>query len=290
MKRILITGAGSYIGCAVKAYLARWPERYQVDTLSLRGDDWKNADFRGYDALLHMAGLVHQKKTKDDPAYRDLYRQVNVDLAVETARKAKTEGVGQFLFMSSESVYGLTAPLGKRVVITKDTPLNPKDNYGISKAQAEARLEELAGDDFKLAILRPPIVYGKGCRGNYVTMEKLAQKLPVFPKVDNQRSMIYIENLAELIRLLIEDRASGIFCPQNKEYANTSDVVSRIAHARGRNLILVGGMTWGLKLLRHATPLVDKAFGSLCYDMELSRYSADYCVKSLSESISETEA
>lgn len=290
MKKILITGAGSYIGGAVEAHLARWPEEYQVNTLSVRGEAWKDTSFQGYDAVLHVAGIVHQKKTKDDPAYRDLYRQVNVDLAVETARKAKAEGVGQFLFMSSESVYGLSAPLGKKVVITRDTPLRPVDNYGASKAQAEAELGKLAGENFRLAILRPPIVYGKGCRGNYVTMTKLAQKLPVFPKVDNQRSMVYMENLAELIRLLIDDRAAGIFCPQNNEYANTSDMVSQIAHAHGRNLILVGGMAWALKLLGRLTPMVDKAFGSLCYDRDLSRYPREYCLKTLSESIAETES
>ena len=290
MKKILITGAGSYIGGSVGEYLARWPEDYQVDTLSVRGEEWKNTSFQSYDAVLHVAGIVHQKKTKDDPACWEQYRQVNVDLAVETARKAKAEGVGQFLFMSSESVYGLSAPLGKQVVITRETPLHPVDNYGRSKAQAEAELEKLSGEDFRLAILRPPIVYGKGCRGNYVTLAKLAKKLPVFPKVENQRSMLYMENLAELIRLLIDDLASGIFCPQNGEYANTSDVVSRIAHANGRNLILVGGTTWALKLLRHMTPMVDKAFGSLCYDWELSRYSRDYCIKSLAQSIQETES
>lgn len=239
MKKILITGAGSYIGGSVEGYLARWPEDYQVDTLSVRGEEWKNTSFQGYDAVLHVAGIVHQKKTKDDPACWEQYRQVNVDLAVETARKAKAEGVGQFLFMSSESVYGLSAPLGKQVVITRETPLHPVDNYGRSKAQAEAELEKLSGEDFRLAILRPPIVYGKGCRGNYVTLAKLAKKLPVFPKVENQRSMLYMENLAELIRQLIDDRAAGVFCPQNNEYANTSDVVSQISHAHGKNLILV---------------------------------------------------
>ena len=184
MKKILITGAGSYIGGSVEGYLARWPEDYQVDTLNVRGEEWKNTSFQGYNAVLHVAGIVHQKKTKDDPACWEQYRQVNVDLAVETARKAKAEGVGQFLFMSSESVYGLSAPLGKQVVITRETPLHPVDNYGRSKAQAEAELEKLSGEDFRLAILRPPIVYGKGCRGNYVTLAKLAKKLPVFPKVE----------------------------------------------------------------------------------------------------------
>ena len=120
-------------------------------------------------------------------------------------------------------------------------------------------------------------------------MEKLAKRLPVFPKVDNLRSMIYVDNLSELIRLIIDDGAQGIFCPQNNEYSNTSDVVSQIAHANRKCILLIGGFSWALKLLRHVTPKVDKAFGSLCYDFEISRYFRDYCVKSLNESIQETE-
>ena len=215
--------------------------------------------------------------------------QVNHILAVRTAEKAKTDGVGQFLFMSSESVYGLTAPIGKTVVITKDTPLHPADNYGVSKARAEADLQALADDSFKVAILRPPMIYGKGCKGNYVTMAKLAKKLPVFPYVSNQRSMLYIENLTEFVRLLIDDEAAGIFCPQNNEYTNTSDMVNWIAHANGKGILMVRGFTWALKLLRFFSPAVDKAFGSLCYDFALSRYSRDYCVKTLEQSILETE-
>ena len=158
MKKILITGAGSYIGTYVEAYLNKWPESYRVDTLDMIGDGWRDCSFRGYDAVLHVAGLVHQPKTKDDPAQAELYDRVNHLLAVETARKAKSEGVGQFLFMSSASVYGLSAPVGKVVMITKDTPLRPVDNYGISKAKAEAGLQTLQDANFKLAILRPPMI------------------------------------------------------------------------------------------------------------------------------------
>ena len=289
MKKILITGAGSYIGTYVEAYLNKWPESYRVDTLDMIGDGWRDCSFRGYDAVLHVAGLVHQPKTKDDPAQADLYDRVNHLLAVETARKAKSEGVGQFLFMSSASVYGLSAPVGKVVMITKDTPLRPVDNYGISKAKAEASLQTLQDVNFKLAILRPPMIYGKGCKGNYQTMAKLARKLPFFPWVDNRRSMLYMENLAEFIRLLLDDAAEGIFCPQNNEYVNTSDMVSLIAHANGKNILLIRGFGWAIRLLRPVTGIVDKAFGSLCYDFELSRYGQDYCIKSLQESILETE-
>lgn len=290
MKKLLITGAGSYVGVSVARYLSRWPERYSVDTVDMIGEGWKTADFSGFDAVLHVAGIVHQKDSKNDPAQKELYERVNTRLAIETAQKAKAEGVKQFLFMSSASVYGLDAPVGKIVTITADTPLRPKDNYGISKAKAEEGLQVLADDSFKLAILRPPMIYGKGCKGNYQTMAKLAKKLPVFPWVDNRRSMLYIENLAEFIRLLLEDEAEGIFWPQNNEYVNTSDMVNLIAHANGKGILLVKGLTWALKLLHPVTDIADKAFGSLCYDFAISAYPKNYCVKSFEESVLETEA
>lgn len=289
MKKILITGANSYIGVSVERYLHRWLEHYIVDTVDMVDGSWKEKPFHGYDAVLHVAGLVHQPQTKNDPVQAEAYDRINHQLAVETAQKAKAEGVRQFLFMSSASVYGLDAPVGKVIMITKETPLNPRDNYGISKKHAEESLRKLQDDQFRIAILRPPMIYGKGCKGNYQTMAKLARKLPVFPKVRNQRSMLYMENLAEFIRLLIDDEAEGIFCPQNNEYVNTSDMVNLIAHANGKGIMLIGGFTWALKLLRCATGIVDKAFGSLCYDFELSNYTKEYCVKDLQESILETE-
>ena len=289
MKKILITGANSYVGVSVEQYLQQWPEQYHLDTVDMIGDGWKEHSFRGYDAVLHVAGLVHQPQSKNDPAQAELYDRINHRLAVETAQKAKAEGVRQFLFMSSASVYGLDAPVGKVVMITEKTPLNPRDNYGISKKNAEESLQKLQDEQFKVAILRPPMIYGKGCKGNYQTMAKIARKLPVFPKVKNRRSMLYMENLAEFIRLLIDDEAEGVFCPQNDEYVNTSDMVNLIAHANGKGIVLIGGFTWSLKLLRSVIGIVDKAFGSLCYDFELSRYTRDYCVKDLQESILETE-
>jgi UDP-glucose 4-epimerase len=290
MKKILITGANSYVGQSVENHLKNWPEAYRVDTLDMIGESWREFSFQGYDAVFHVAGIVHQEKAKNDPAQAELYDRVNVRLAVEAAQKAKSEGVKQFVFMSSASVYGLSAPIGKVVMITKDTPLKPVDHYGISKAKAEEELNRLKGEGFCLTILRPPMIYGKGCKGNYQTMAKLAKKLPVFPYVRNQRSMLYMENLAEFVRMVIDDEAEGVYCPQNKEYTNTSDMVNLIAHANGKGILMIHGFAWALKILSRFTGIVDKAFGSLCYDFELSRYPKDYCVKTLEESILETES
>lgn len=159
MKRILITGANSYIGTSFEKWLSQWPDKYTVDTIDMIDGKWRKESFAGYDVVFHVAGIAHIRETKKN---RDLYYKVNRDLAYETAKKAKAEGVNQFIFISSMSVYGVD-----NGVINKNTPLNPKSNYGKSKLQAEKLIKPLCDDNFKVAILRPPMVYGKGCKGNY---------------------------------------------------------------------------------------------------------------------------
>ena len=289
MKKILITGADSYIGTSIERYLAQWPQQYQVDTVDMVDGSWSERSFAGYDAVFHVAGIAHSDTGNVSEERKALYYKVNTDLTVETAKKAKAEGVGQFIFMSSAIVYGDSAPIGQQKVITADTPLAPANFYGDSKVQAEKGILPLNDDDFHVVVLRPPMIYGPGSKGNYPVLSKLARKLPVFPKVANQRSMLYIGNLAEFVRLMIENREQGIFWPQNSEYSNTTELVRLIANAQGKNILIVPGLGWALKLLGHATGLVNKAFGSLIYDMELSRYREDYRKYSLAESIELTE-
>lgn len=290
MKRILITGAGSYIGTSFKAYLkARFPEEYAVDTVDMLGDGWKETSFAGYDAVFHVAGIAHSDSGKISPEKEKLYYAVNTDLTVETAKKAKADGVRQFIFMSSAIVYGESAPIGKDKLITKDTPVSPANCYGDSKVKAEEGIRPLADGGFRVVILRPPMIYGKGCKGNYPLLAQIARKLPFFPAVENNRSMLYVENLCEFVRLMVENGESGTFFPQNAEYSNTGELVRLIAAAHGKKLRLIRGFGWLLRALSHVTPLVNKAFGSLRYEMGFSEYKADYRVFSLRESISEVE-
>lgn len=289
MKKILISGAGSYLGTSLERYLAQWPEQYRVDTLDMQDPAWKDTSFAGYDSIYHVAGIAHSDMGNITEEERQLYYRVNTDLAIETARKAREEGAGQFIFMSSAIVYGASAALGKEKRIQADTPLAPENCYSDSKVKAEAGILPMNSDDFKVVVLRPPMVYGPGSKGNYPTLAKLARMLPVFPAVENQRSMLYVDNLMEFIRLMIENRESGIFWPQNGEYVNTSRMASVIAWAHGKKLILIPGFTWALKLLGSVTPLVEKAFGSLSYDMALSEYRENYRIKTFEESIMETE-
>ena len=289
MKKILITGAGSYIGTSVEAYLAQWPERYQVDTVDMIDGTWRERSFAGFDTVFHVAGIAHSDTGNVTEERKALYYRVNTDLTVETAKKAKAEGVGQFIFMSSAIVYGDSAPIGKQKVITADTPLDPANFYGDSKVQAEKGILPLSDDRFRVVVLRPPMIYGPGSKGNYPILSKLARKLPVFPAVDNRRSMLFIGNLAEFVRLMIENREAGIFWPQNGEYANTTELVRLIAGAHGKRILVIPGCGWALKLLSRVTGLVNKAFGSLSYDQALSRYREDYRRYTLAESITLTE-
>lgn len=289
MKKILITGAGSYIGTSFEQYLAQWPERYRVDTVDMIDGSWRETSFSGYDTVYHVAGLAHADTGKVTEERKAFYYQINTDLAVETARKAKADGAGQFVFMSSAIVYGDSAPIGRTKIITRDTPVSPANFYGDSKVQAEKGIMSLQDDTFNVVILRPPMIYGPGSKGNYPVLSKLAKKLPVFPYVDNQRSMLFIGNLVEFVRLMIENEEQGIFWPQNAEYFNTSELVRMIAAVHGKKILIMKGFGWALKLLGHCTGLVNKAFGSLCYAQDISAYSADYQICGWKESIKRTE-
>ena len=289
MKKILITGANSYIGISFENYMKQWADDYQVDTVDMIDGAWREKDFSPYDVVFHVAGIAHSDNGKISAEKEKLYYKVNTDLTVETAKKAKADGVGQFIFMSSAIVYGESAPIGKSKIITKDTPLSPANCYGDSKVQAEKGILPLNDDGFKVVVLRPPMIYGKNSKGNYPTLAKMALKMPVFPYVKNERSMLYIENLCEFIRLMIVNGENGVFWPQNGEYSNTSELVRMIAAAHGKKVTVVKGCGWVLKLMSPLTGLVNKAFGSLSYDMSLSEYKENYRIADLKKSIELTE-
>lgn len=282
MKKILITGAGSYIGTSFEKYInTNFPDEYTIDTVDMIGDGWKEKNFSPYDAVFHVAGIAHQKESKKN---EHLYYEVNRDLAIETAKKSIEDGVKQFVFLSSMSVYGLNEG-----VITKDTTPYPKNNYGKSKLQAEELLKELTKNKIRLVILRPPMVYGKNCRGNYQVLRKIALKFPFFPKVKNMRSMIYIENLCEFVRILIKNEEIGTFFPQNKEYCNTSEIVKTISETHVKKIKLVSCVGWALQPLKHCINTVGKAFGTLIYDRSMSEYTENYCICDFNESLKRTE-
>lgn len=290
MKKILITGANSYIGTSFEKYIyENYPDGYQIDTLDMMDSNWKEYDFSGYDSIFHVAGIAHADVGNVPKETEKLYYQVNCDLAYETALKAKKSEVKQFIYMSSIIVYGESAPYGKTKIITKDTKPKPANFYGDSKLQAEIKLSPLQDDSFNLVIIRPPMIYGKGSKGNYPMLSKLAKKLPVFPKINNQRSMLYVENLCEFVRLVISKNDQGIYYPQNSEYASTTAIVKTINPEIRISGILNPGVFISSKVPGKISGLCNKAFGNLVYEKSMSQYSENYCRYDLKESIWRTE-
>ena len=284
MKKILITGANSYIGTSVEKWLSKYPDEYLVDTIDMKTEEWKKKDFSPYDVVFHVAGIAH---VSSDPNLEDLYYKVNRDLTIETAKKAKSEGVKQFIFMSSIIIYGDSSKDLK--VIDENTIPQPSNFYGNSKLQAEQGIIPMSDENFKVVVLRPPMIYGKGSKGNYPKLVKAAIKLPVFPDIDNQRSMLHIDNLCEFIKLIIDNEESGVFFPQNKEYVKTSEMVRLIAEAHGKKIKLVKIFNPILKAMEIKVDIVKKVFGNLVYEKSISNYKEDYQIRNLKASIYETE-
>ena len=273
-KNILITGENSYIGTSFTAWLSAWPEEFNVDTVSTLNDEWKAKSFSGYDAVLHVAAIVHRK---EKPGMTELYQKVNTQLAVDIARKARQDGAGQFIFMSTMAVYGQETG-----VITPKTGPVPRTMYGKSKLEAERQLAELTVEGFTVAVLRSPMIYGPGCPGNYARLSKLIQQAPVFPKVANERSMIYIDHLCEFLRQLVERTLGGVFFPQNKEYVCTSELAACIANNYGKRLFFLRP----LGILAAGLPVntFRKVFGSLVYEKSMSG-DFSYCQVDFEESV-----
>ena len=260
MKRILITGANSYIGVSFENYMSQWADAYQVDTVDMIDGTWREKCFSGYDAIYHVAGIAHIKET---PENAHLYYDINRDLAIAVAQKAKAEGVSQFVFLSSMSVYGM-----EEGAISLDTVPNPKTNYGKSKLQAEEGLAPLADNTFAIAVMRPPMVYGDGCKGNYQALVKFAKKMPFFPDYHNQRSMLHIDNLCAFVKDLIDKESRGLFLPQDAQYVCTCHMVRDIAAEMGKKLPLWKILNPAVALLVRTTAIGQKAFGNLYYERE----------------------
>lgn len=280
MKHILITGANSYIGTSFEKWLEASEGDYQIDTLDMIDPKWRQFDFSPYDAIFHVAAIVHKNEKNMDPT---LYDKVNRDLPIELAGLAKTAGVKQFVFLSSMSVYG-----NKEEVITKETKENPSTYYGKSKLAAEKGLMQLESADFKVLMMRPPMVYGPKATGNYTRLSKLSRITPIFPNIANQRSMIYIDNLLEFVRKAIDTNLSGLHFPQNKEYVTTSQLVKTIRDVNGKNTLLTAIFNPIIKPLSNVSQF-NKLFGNLMYDQSLSREIFDYNVVSFLDSVKKSE-
>lgn len=253
MKKILITGKNSYIGENVECWLNRFPNEFKVDTVDTLNDNWKKVNLSNYDVVFNVSAIVHRPKETD----LDKYLHINRDLAVDIAKQAKLSGVKQFIQMSTDAVFGID--LGE---VYEEKGYHPYTPYGISKYEADLLLKDLRSNDFCICIIRPPIVYGNGCKGNFPRLEKFALNSPIFPSINNIRDFIYIENLCSFIEYAIRNKLNETCYPRNKDRISVSDFVKKIADSNGRKIYLVGLFNPFIKLVYKYSHTLTSVFGS----------------------------
>ena len=298
-KKLLLTAKHSFVGSALSKYIKdNYADNIVAECISTRNEEWRMLDFSCYDVILHVAGIAHADIGNLNEDAKQRYYAVNTDISIELAKKAKAEGVKEFIFMSSMIVYGNSAPYGKSKIIDNTTLPKPANFYGDSKLQADVAIRGLADETFKVVVLRPPMIYGKGCKGNYPIMAKVAKKIPIFPKVKNERSMLYVGDLCELLCQisLLEHLSQNatVLLPQNAEWINTDEMVKAIAQANGKKHyefgILAPAVAIAGRIPGAIGNLVNKAFGNCCYDKHVSSYEGiDYQKTSFMDSILKTE-
>ncbi len=302
-KKVMLVGIGGYIGGKFTEYIKMNYSDWQIDAVDSMNRKWEDSDFHGYDAVYNVSGLAHANARQGS---EELYYLVNGQLPIDVATKAKEEGVPLFIQMSSQIVYGDMSGLGEEKIITVETVPSEPTVYGKSKMMAERGLmalvdsgwngtessksSESLGDSkgFQVAIIRPPLIYSEYARDNFPRLVNFAKKMPIFPKLENRQSMVYVDNLCELVRLVIESNKGGIYYPQQECYIETSKIVADIAKAVGNRMWQTRIFNPALRLLSKVPQLgfIHKAFGSIAYDMKISNhFDGKYRVVSYEESI-----
>ena len=313
MKKVLITGAGSYVGENVRKYILSTSTDFQIDAVDTMGDRWREVDFSLYDVVFHVAGIAEVNGKK---GMEQLYYKVNTDLTVEIAKHAQEHGVKQFIFMSSMIVYQETQSL-KGNIVTPDTLPAPNGVYGDSKLKAEEGLRNLDlnlnldGNDLdlnkddnrdinndnkdngnninhsrmKICILRPPMIYGPKSKSNLLRLGRLGTKVPVFPNWRNKRSMLYIDNLGEFVKQAVVRELEGTFFPQNRELAATVDIIRFFAEAAGHRIWITRVLNPFVWLGSFVLQPINKMFADSYYVPEMSEYGFEYQLVSFEESL-----
>ena len=290
--KICIIGKNSYIGSHLDGWLSQnGHEVFQLDVLT---EDWKEFDYSNFDAVVHVAGIVHRPDCQD----WNLYHDVNTLMPVQIASRFKEQSSSSngsrktYLFFSTMGVYDAGKKLGASVV-DEHTPILVEGNsmYGKSKAMAEIELAKLQDGTFDVAFVRPPSVYGKGCRGGYITgFKKIAQILPIIPRAyeDACQSFIYIDNLCECVRLIVENHLSGAFCPQDDEIPSANRLLEVICKGIRKTYHSSRVLGYCLELFSFI-PLVKKAYGGISYSRTLSDIPGyDYVVVPFEEGMKRT--
>lgn len=282
MKYVLVLGEKGYVSTCFQAYMKN-KKGYIVDAISVRGDSWKKQSFSNYDAVFNTIGLAHNDARNGT---NEEFIHLNVELVLELAKKAKQDGCPLFVHMSSMIVYGDVQPLGINNKYSENTIPIPTNIYGRSKLMGEKEILKLQSDEFNIAVIRSPLIYGEKAVDNFALLISFAKKFFVFPDIKNERSMIYADNLCELVRLIVEENCPGIYCPQQEDYICTSKLVKDIAVETGHKMVLTKIFNPFLRILSGKVRMVDKVFGSEAYEKSISNtFEGKYRIVSYEDSI-----
>lgn len=275
MRSVLLVGANSFIGKSFKRWIRdNSISDIKLESLSLRDDTWKSFDLSKYDSVIHLAAIVHSPKAEPS-----LYYEVNRDLTTAFAIKAKQDGVKHFIFVSTLSVYGNR---NSNFIDQKTVP-KPNNHYGISKLEAENNILKLQDENFIVSIIRPPLVYGPHSPGNFAKIMEISKFSFVVPFVSNKRSMIFIDNLSNFLFIILKNRSSGIFIPQNSEYVCTSEILLNSRKIAGKKTFILPIVL--PQKVKKSINIIDKIFGNLLVDQQMSSVNEDYNKVTFKESI-----
>lgn len=277
MKKVLVTGKNGDLSRAVSAWLIS--RGLIAENYSLRGDAWKREDFSSYDSVVHIAGRVPKEGVKTEDFYK-----INTDLTREFAQKVKADGVKHFIYISSMAVYGKEPAIDKKLgLVTIDTPCEPTSDYGKSKLLAEKALQEIEDDNFTVARIRVPSIYGKGKTEyleQYKHLNDKFKKIPVAFK-DRYKSIIYIDNLCELLYFVISEKSSGVICPDDGQYS-AYDICKALAPEK-KSSVLMG---IAFNLIGWKSDRIRDYYGAISYDISLSNvFDGNYRIVALQEAV-----
>ena len=288
---ILLTGATGFVGSRLGKALHSKPNvtltaavRRRVEIpadhiVEIQGldarTDWSTA-LVSQQVVIHTAARAHIMKDEvADPLAE--YRRVNVDGTLNLARQSAAAGVKRFIFISSIKVNGDKTPLGRP--FTVDHTPAPEDAYSMSKWEAEQALQKLASETgIEVVIIRPPLVYGPGVKGNFANMSKLVAKGVPLPlgAINNQRSLVAVDNLVDLITVCIDHPAATnqVFLAGDGQNLSTTELLRGISRAMGKSvrlipvpssLLMLGATLFGKKAI------AQRLLGSLQVDITMAR-------------------
>jgi len=264
--KLLITGSTGFVG---RYFINKYKDKYKIKSFSFLKNDFNTLDCGDVDIVFHLSALVHQM----GGASAKEYERVNVTQTLKLAKKAKGSGVKHFVFMSTVKVYGEET----EYKYSENSICNPDDEYGKSKLRAELELQKLEDENFKVSIIRTPIVYGYGVKANIKNLVNLVNKVPILPfgGIENKRSMVYIGNLCHLVDVVVEQKKAGIFLASDNEPLSTTKLIELIAKNLNKKVYLIK-IPFFESLLKLVKPSFHKRlYGSLEVDNSITKEKLD---------------